>query len=285
MIKNLYLSTGFSPIFTILFTTIVTKRRSLLLARTARKLSSTGIYHIVIRGADRQSIFINSNDYLKYIDLLRFYTEECSFDIYAYALMSNHIHLLIQTNSTSLETVFRRLNTAYAGWFNMKYNRTGFLQQGRFYSEPVENTAYLLTVIRYIHQNPTKAGLESFPGELYKWTSYDEIINNSSTMINTKFILDIFGGVEFFQKYNTANCSDNCLDIENMRRRLPDDVAFSIMIETCNCSCPSDFQKLSMIEQRKSISLLHEKGISVRQLNRITGISKKVIEKAIENKI
>ncbi len=113
--------------------------------RKPRAISESNIYHVVIRGADRQQMFEEKNDYDKYLDILSYYKKECQFEIYAYCLMSNHVHLLIHTSNTPLATVFRRINTRYAVWFNMKYDRTGFLQQGRYYSEPVNDERYLLT--------------------------------------------------------------------------------------------------------------------------------------------
>ena len=82
---------------------------------------------------------------------------ECK--LLAYCLMGNHFHLLIKIENESLEQVFKRICGRFVYWYNTKYQRVGHLFQDRFKSEPVENDAYLLTVIRYIHQNPVKAGI------------------------------------------------------------------------------------------------------------------------------
>ena len=132
--------------------------------RHSRRKSSTRTYHIVIKGADRQLLFEEKNDYIKYLNILEYFKSECKIEIFAYCLMSNHVHLLIRHPvDIPLETVFRRINTTYAIWFNMKYNRTGFVQNNRFFSEPVEDLSYFLNVVKYIHYNPTKAGLEHAP--------------------------------------------------------------------------------------------------------------------------
>ena len=134
------------------------------MARQARKLSSTLTYHVIVRGADRQLLFEETKDYLKFLDFLQLYKEKYEFEIFAYCLMSNHVHLLLRHPETvTLERIFRSLNSSYASWFNQKYQRTGFLFGGRYYSEPVESDQYLLTVLKYIHFNPTKAYLESKP--------------------------------------------------------------------------------------------------------------------------
>ena len=90
------------------------------MSRKPRELSPTNIYHVVIRGADRQILFEEKTDYQKYLHILEYYKSECNFELYAYCLMSNHIHLIIHINDIPLSSVFRRINTSYAVWFNMK---------------------------------------------------------------------------------------------------------------------------------------------------------------------
>ena len=249
--------------------------------RTARTISSTGIYHVVIRGADRQQIFLEQRDYRKYLDLLGYYKSECNFKLYAYCLMDNHIHLLIHTHELALESIFRRLSTAYATWFNMKYDRTGFLQQGRYYSEAIETESYLYNAIKYIHFNPVKASLESYPGECYPWSSFSEYKSGVGDLTDISYILDAMGGAAHFLLYHSDGEASECLDIHNMRRRLPDDVAADLIQEYCHWSTSVDFQKLSLTEKKKYILLLHKKGLSNRQLNRLTGTPVGFINKAI----
>lgn len=250
--------------------------------RHARKKSSTQTYHVVIKGADRQLLFEEKNDYIKYLEILEYFKKQLSFNIYAYCLMSNHIHLLIHHPATvSLESIFRHINTTYATWFNLKYNRSGFVQDGRYFSEPVETDSYLLTAIRYIHYNPTKAGLEKKPGAGYLWSSYNDYAGNHSGLTDTQLILEKLGSKEQFLAIHDIVPLDDCFDIHKYRKRLPDDVAKEIIQQDCNCNSVTDFQKLSLSERNQSLILLHKKGISVRQLNRLTGIPRGVIERVI----
>lgn len=266
------------------------------MSRHLRQKTNTHIYHVVIKGADRQLLFENSKDYEKYLDFLAYYKEECRFNIFAYCLMSNHVHLLIRhSEAYSLESIFRRLNTSYALWFNMKYDRTGFVQNDRFYSEPVEDEQYLHTVVRYIHFNPAKAGLEQAPGQSYPWSSFYEYLNtdniNSTSsiqslkIVDTEFYLNIIGGIDQFQSFHslpTDNImTDKCLDIEHFRTRLPDDVARDIIQELSDCSTVSEFQKLPLTERDKFLKSIHEKGVSIRQLNRLTGTPRGVIVRSL----
>lgn len=260
------------------------------MARHSRTKSSTQTYHVVIKGADRQLLFEETKDYKKYLDILEYYKEKFNFEIYAYCLMSNHVHLLIHhPDSTSLESIFRHINTTYATWFNLKYNRTGFVQDGRYFSEPVEDSRYLLTVLRYIHYNPAKAGLEQSPGTGYPWSSYrdyqsdyqTESPSESSGLTDTDFVLKLLGTQKHFMDLHSIVPADDCFDVHKTRKRIPDDVAKDIIMQNCACSSATDFQRLSLSERNKLLLLLHEKGLSVRQLNRLTGTPRGVIERII----
>lgn len=254
-----------------------------------RKKSATLTYHIVVKGADRQLLFEEPKDYQKYLTIIEYYKTECQFDLFAYCLMSNHVHLLIRHSPEyPLEFIFRRINTTYAGWFNMKYNRTGFVQNSRYYSEPIEDEQYLLTALKYIHFNPTKAGIEQAPGSFYPWSSfhdYRKTINNenANTLTDTSFVLDILGPKQFHTLHETIT-DETCMDIDQIRKRLPDDVAKDIISEISNCHSSTEFQNLSIVKRNQSIKLIHEKGVSIRQINRLTGISRGVIERILIRK-
>jgi len=88
--------------------------------------------------------------------------------------MSNHVHIIIkELNMGDISLIMQRMLTRYAGWYNRKYDRSGILISNRFKSEPVETDEYLLTLARYIHQNPIKAGI-STSIDKYKWSSFND---------------------------------------------------------------------------------------------------------------
>lgn len=249
--------------------------------RKARKVSAQKIYHVVVKGADRQVMFEETRDYKKYIDILEYYREECHFELYAYCLMSNHVHLLIHINEIPLSTIFRKINTAYAGWFNAKYDRTGFLQDGRYFSEPVDTHNYLLAAIRYIHYNPVKAGLEKFPGQKYNWSSYNAFIKSDSQIIDSEFVLTFFGGTVNFVDFHKQKNTEEFWDIEKARKRIPDDVAQTIIFELTGCSGVTEFQALSLKKRNEFIQKIHGRGVSIRQINRLTGVPKGIIDRIL----
>ena len=125
--------------------------------RQARKKSNSGVYHIMLRGINRQLIFEDDEDMQRFIETLKRYKDECGYSLYAFCLMGNHIHLLLKEGEEPISTILKRIAGSYVYWYNWKYGRSGHLFQDRFKSEPVEDDAYFLTVLRYIHQNPVKA--------------------------------------------------------------------------------------------------------------------------------
>ena len=142
--------------------------------RTARKKSKSGIYHIIMRGINRQTIFEDEEDCAQFLEALQRYKEKSNYQVYAYCLMGNHVHLLVKIGIELLEQVMRRLCGSYVYWYNNKYQRVGNLFQDRFKSEPVEDDQYFQIVQRYIHQNPVKAGLSSrkFTFTKFAWFIY-----------------------------------------------------------------------------------------------------------------
>ena len=146
--------------------------------RQARKKSESGIYHIMLRGINRQQIFEDAEDCYKFLTILNEYKAISEYSIYAYCLMGNHIHLLLKEGTESLEQVFKRICGKFVYWYNAKYQRSGHLFQDRFKSEPVDTQEYLQTVIRYIHQNPVKAKLCK-QISAYAYSSYAEYLGGS----------------------------------------------------------------------------------------------------------
>ena len=148
--------------------------------RSARKRSASGIYHIMLRGINRQDIFHDEDDKQRFLGILKKVKETSLCEVYGYCLMGNHVHLLIREGKEALSQIMKRVGTAYAYWYNTKYERIGHLFQDRFKSENVDDDSYFLSVLRYIHQNPLKAKMVNTMSE-YVWSSYESYIKKSRT--------------------------------------------------------------------------------------------------------
>jgi len=144
--------------------------------RTARILKAGYPYHIVHRGNNKQGIFFDDGDRRKYLYLLKKYTGECGCSVFAYCLMSNHVHMLVVPDSeVSLPKTMQKLSLTYAQFINDKYARSGRLWESRYYSALIDKENYLLTVVRYIEQNPVRAKIVGKAVD-YEWSSAQAII-------------------------------------------------------------------------------------------------------------
>ncbi len=138
--------------------------------RRARRASASGIHHVMLRGVNRDMIFLEDEDRERFLTALRTARDVSGFSILAYCLMDNHVHLAMQEGPEPVGAAVRRVGVRYAGWFNRKYQRVGHLFQDRFKSVPVEADAHLVTLLRYVWNNPVEAGLANDPDE-YRWSS------------------------------------------------------------------------------------------------------------------
>ena len=128
-------------------------------------------YHVITRGNQRQKIFKETADYDKYRQILALYRNRYHFRLYAYVLMHNHVHLLLETGDTPLSKALQGVNQSYTLYFNRKYRTVGHLFQGRYKAILCDREAYILGLLKYIHENPVRARIaDSIDG--YKWSSH-----------------------------------------------------------------------------------------------------------------
>ena len=137
--------------------------------RTARQHGNSGYYHIIARGIGKQVLFEEDEDYYFFLNTLKKYMEEEKYQVVAYCLMENHFHLLLKIED-GMDRIMKKISTRYAFYYNTKYEREGHLFQDRYKSLPIENDLYLMSVVRYIHNNPVKAGISSV--DRYRWSSW-----------------------------------------------------------------------------------------------------------------
>ena len=249
--------------------------------RSARQKSSTDVYHVMMRGINRQEIFEDDEDFLKFLAILKECKGISEFEIYAYCLMPNHVHLLIKTGTEPLEQVFRRIGTRFVCWYNKKYQRTGHLFQDRFRSETIENEARLLAVLRYIIQNPMKAGMESKPGS-YPWSSYYSYTGTPDLLTDTDFISSQFPSREKMIEYLCQNNYDEEMDIGMRLSGVTDEQAGKIVQHVTGCASVSDFQRLEKRIQVEHARRLRACRLSLGQISRLTGLAKTTIYRKIE---
>ena len=242
--------------------------------RKARIKSSSGIYHIMLRGINKQMIFLDNEDYKKFLCIIKECKAVCEFELFAYCLMGNHIHLLIKEGRERIDLIFKRIGSRFVYWYNKKYSRCGHLFQDRFLSEAIESDAYFITVFNYIHQNPLEAGLCKSINE-YKWSSYFDYINKNG-MTDIDFAISLIGNKSIetlFNKDESIKLKENF----DGKIKLSDIEAIRLIENTLKIKL--DMIPLEPRDKMKNIlrNALNIEGISTRQLSRITGVSKNKI--------
>jgi putative transposase len=163
--------------------------------RRSRIDAPGALNHIIIRGIERRNIFKDVSDKDDIVNRLSVILHETRTRCYAWALMSNHVHLLLETGDEPVSTIMRRLLTGYAILFNRRHKRSGHLFQNRYKSILCQKDAYLLELVRYIHLNPLRAGIVKDMDELdcYKYSGHFAIMNNKPcAWQNSEFVLSMF---------------------------------------------------------------------------------------------
>ena len=165
------------------------------MARPVRLQFEGAFYHVINRGNGRSSIFADDSDRLKFLETLAAVQNKTGLILYAFVLMSNHYHLLVETPDANLSRAIQLLNGSYAQYYSRRHKKPGHVFQGRFKALLVEKEAYLLELTRYIHLNPVRAKVIEKPEE-YRWSSLSAYLTgNASFPCETQWewILSIFG--------------------------------------------------------------------------------------------
>jgi len=149
------------------------------------------LYHVISRGNNRQVTFLNDGDYQAFLRYVARVREKKPFILYAYCLMPNHFHLLVEVKESPLSVVMQQLLTGYTLYFNRAHGRGGHLFQGRYKAILCDKNTYLLELVRYIHLNPVRARLGKSPGA-WKWSGHGSYLRPGDRLLSTGPVLAIF---------------------------------------------------------------------------------------------
>ncbi|WP_237669713.1 transposase [Virgibacillus halodenitrificans] len=241
----------------------------------------------MLRGANRQEIFHDEQDNLRFLETIKRYKRISSMQVYAWCLMGNHVHLLLKEGNEDLSVTMKRIGVSYVHYYNWKYRTTGHLFQDRFKSENVETKSYLLTVIRYIHQNPVKAEIVQRVDD-WKWSSclgYYNTVNAYGDLLDRELILRMFSddkdmAIDRFKEFNEMTNYDTCLN-DRMTRRLTDEEArekIRKILGTYEIAQVKSLPRLQRNELLRKVKKID--GLSQRQAARILGVSHILIHRA-----
>lgn len=252
----------------------------------------------MLRGINKQDIFFEEKDYLEFQDIIRKTKKNFLYQLYSYVLMPNHIHLEIKDKNQKLSQIIHSMATSYANYFNKRYERVGHVFESRFKSKNVEDNHYMLDLVRYIHQNPVKAGISQM--NQYKWSSYleyfeGEKLKKEDRVVDTEKILEMFSldkeqARKEFLKFNekTLNFQESIELLEyEMRNKLTDEEVIYFIKKDLKIYNVQEIQKYDTNDRDEIIQKIRKfNGVTQMQIARILGINIRMIQRAYtkENK-
>jgi REP-associated tyrosine transposase len=171
------------------------------MARRPRLFAAGTLYHVIVRGNQRQKTFTSESDYLAYIERLARYRKKYDYVLHAYCLMPNHVHLLVESSEQPLAKFMQGLQQSYSQYFNVKHHKTGHLFEGRYKAIICQKDEYLLELIRYIHLNPVRAGMVKTP-ERYRYCGHHAYLEGKATeTIDPAKVLSLLGGKQAYRRF------------------------------------------------------------------------------------
>ncbi|MEN6316961.1 MAG: transposase [Clostridiaceae bacterium] len=260
------------------------------MSRRQRQKSTTGYYHIMLRGNERKNIFCDEHDKIRFVETIYRIKQGNNFYIYAFCLMDNHVHLMLAEGIEDLAKVMKKITTSYVYYFNNKYNRVGHLFQDRFRSEVVETESYVLALARYIHQNPVRAGIVKKASD-YKWSSYNDYIdedNQFSNILDKDPILLLFSennetARKKFSEFMNMDGNDCFIDMPEIQVQMDEYTANKLYKKLLFERGISNDSKVKLQIIDDTIREFKEKSnLSIRKIAEITNMNKDRINKILK---
>lgn len=253
--------------------------------RCARRKSENQIYHVMMRGNNREKVFINEEDKFRIMDILREKKQAQEYHLYAYCVMDNHLHLVLKEGQDHLSRIVKRIAVSYSNYFNKKYKRIGHVFQERFKSEIIDDENYLLAAIRYIHQNPLKAGNGNVTG--YKWSSYNDYMSKGKNISDTEEILSLFASsksraLSEFKDFHNVITQDTFLDVaEEKEINVENAVAYINEYLFERTLDVNDLKSISNRAVRADLvrTLLEKSDLSRRQIASLLELNREMVRK------
>lgn len=245
------------------------------MSRKPRRESKSQIYHIILRGNNKQALFYDDADRNRFLNRIEKYSNQLGIEIYSYCLMENHVHILLgNAPKKTLSLFVQKLANSYVYYFNHKYDCSGHLFQGRFKSEPVEEEVYFKNVLRYVLSNPEKAKI--CKKEKYKWSSYWKLIKNKeNTFVFRDFVIDIFGSLQKLKSFLDLPDKEEYMEYEN--KPCFTDVKAAQFAQKIINLFPLELKQKPVYEQKLKLRLLKNQNIPISQLCRITGLPRRIV--------
>ena len=235
------------------------------MSREARKQSETGLHHVLVQGPRQQAIFNCAEKKAKYLETVQKYYDKGKAILYAYCIMDNSAHLVLEERSDTVTVFMRRVGVSYVHWYNKTWDREGSLFRERYQSKPIHSQEEFLKVIRFIHQLPVRYGKVRNMWD-YPWSSYSEVLEKLGDWSYERYMNDNWKEL-YLRETSTSYGKSDQTALKQIDMRLGG----------------RPVQELKYMKPKERNRLLSEMRfedqISIGQLSRLTGIGRGIIQK------
>lgn len=251
------------------------------MSRKPRQKSLIGLYHITMRGNGKQLLFEDDEDRRRILSLVRSSIVRFNIRLIAWCLMGNHVHLVLSDSDDNVSEAMHLVMSCYATWYNRRHGHVGHVFQDRFSSAPISSEEYLLDAIRYVHFNPQKAGI--CPYGAYRWSSHLDYVERDPDIatVDLAFVRFAFPRVRDYQTF--MNASNVVVVRPSTGGRIDEDEALDVgisLVRLFGLSELSDVKSLDKTKRNEVLAAMRGAGLSIRQIQRLTGVGEWSIRKA-----
>lgn len=248
------------------------------MARPPREYSGSGFYHIMFRGINHQSIFLAPKDYRYMLGTIAQVKAATTFSLHAYCMMTNHVHLLLkEAQWGDISIIMKKMLTKYSMYFNRTYERCGALFDNRYKSRAVEEDSYFVMLLLYIHQNPVRAGLAQHAYE-YRYSSYHEYAAASFALVDPEPAATLIDAGHWQAMHEETIDRSECAFVE--KPGWTDAAVSQRLLALAGVENATDLACLDKKRRNGILAELKTEGVSVRQIGRVTGLSRGLVAKS-----
>ncbi|MCI8366618.1 MAG: transposase [Eggerthellaceae bacterium] len=252
--------------------------------RVARQCQESDYFHITMRGIGRRVLFEDDADKRRFLLILKSKLLDSEVSTVSWCLMSNHIHVLCVGSVKELSRLMQRVGTSFAQYYNGRHGHVGSVFQNRYSCTPIESDSHLLLAIRYIHYNPVESGecrLEEYPWSSYLELSGSEAFLEGRGICDKSLVYGFFDGVEGFLRFHGDLGDEISLcEMTAPRNRMDDHRAREVAMGLIGENFSDLLSSLPKPHRNAKLRALKHAGLSVRQIERLTGIGRNIIDRA-----
>ena len=249
------------------------------------RCSESGFYHVTMRGNGRQLLFTNDTERRAFLAVLSEEAAKASINVIAYCLMDNHVHLILEDQNEKLSVCMHGVAMRYAKGFNASTGHVGHVFQGRFSSAPIESDSYLLSAVRYVHDNPRHAGVASVDD--YPWSSFGAYAGSAldpvgEELVSRETVWSMTDGADGFLAFSRQT--------DPGPYRVPigayptDEERGAAVREAIGELDPLEVATLPVEQRGAALQRLWKAGLSIRQIERLCGIGRNAVARAVRQR-